>query len=77
MPAFQVARIVAAIGGARWAVVATDQLKPEHPDGNDGADHGDAADGPSREIGRTILIGPIDHGVIPVVHPRLLSVHHL
>src|SRR5262245_3823378 len=42
-------------------------LNPEHPDGDDGADHGEAADGPAGEIGRAVDLGPVDHGVMPLV----------
>jgi len=49
-------------------------LNPEHPDRYDGADNSQAADGPARDIGRATRIGPVDHGVVPlVVHMSLLK----
>src|SRR5689334_21071907 len=50
------------------------RLNPEHPDRKDGRDHGQAADGPARDIGRATRIGLVDHGVVPlVVHMSLLK----
>lgn len=42
-------------------------LNPQHPDREDGADHGQPADGPSRDIGRAIDLRLVDHGVAPLV----------
>src|ERR1700756_302209 len=45
-------------------------LNSQNPNDDDGGDHGQSADRPARQIGRTVRIGPVDHGVMPVVHPQ-------
>ena len=50
------------------------RLDAEYPDGNNGAEHNYAADGPARGISRTIRFRSIDHGIVPMGHGGLLSV---
>ena len=57
----------AAAEHARAIGVLLFSLNSQYPDGDDGADHGEAADGPAGEIGRAVGLGPVDHGVVPLV----------
>ena len=51
-----------------------DQLDPEHPDSDDGAEDGKTGQGPSRRIGRAIRFRPVHHRIVPVGHDSLLEV---
>ena len=46
-------------------------LNPEHPNGDNGCDHSEAADRPACHIGRAIRPWPLNHRVAPMVHDSL------
>ena len=48
-------------------------LNPEHPNRNDGPEHGQAGNRPTSHVNRAIRFRPVHHGIVPVRHDRLLS----
>src|ERR1700682_1246927 len=49
-------------------------LNPEHPDGHDRTEHGQAGNRPSGDVDRTIRFRSIDHRIVPMGHNSLLEV---
>jgi hypothetical protein len=48
-------------------------LNPQNPDRHDGAEYGQAADGPAGDVNRAVRFGPVHHGIVPMRHDRLPS----